>query len=117
MNSTFTLLFTVSLAACAAAPPPVASAVPPSAAAAVVSAPPLAKRVPHIERLHGADRVDDYYWLRQKDTPEVLAYLHAENAYTDAVMQPARRLQESLYREMRSRLKETDLSVPFRKSG
>jgi oligopeptidase B len=77
--------------------------------------PPVAKKVPRQTGLHGEPRGDDYFWLREKDTPEVLAYLEAENAYTDAVMKPTTAFQETLYREILGRIKETDLSVPYRK--
>lgn len=75
-------------------------------------APPIAKIIPHADTIHGDIRVDNYFWLRERDNPEVLAYLNAENAYTDAVMQHTEALQETLYHEMLSRIKETDLSVP-----
>jgi oligopeptidase B len=61
---------------------------------------------------HGDRRVDPYYWLREKDNPEVIAYLEAENAYTDAVMAPTAPLQEKLYRETVGRVQETDTSAP-----
>lgn len=79
--------------------------------------PPVAqrKRVEHI--LHGDLRVDDYAWLREKSDPEVLAYLNAENAYTDAVLKPTEPLQEKLYQEMLGRILQTDLSVPYRLRG
>src|SRR5580658_2127328 len=77
-------------------------------------APPVA-RIEHIETtLHHHTLVDDYAWLRQKGSPEVTAYLEAENAYTDAVMKPTEALQKTLYDEMVSHIKETDESVPFR---
>ena len=79
--------------------------------------PPVAKRVPKIEVVHGDIRQDDYHWLRQKDDPEVQAYLKAENAYTDAVMEPTEKLQESLYREILARIKEDDSTVPYRRDG
>jgi oligopeptidase B len=75
---------------------------------------PVAKKVPHTEVLHGDTRVDDYYWLREKTNPEVIAYLEAENAYTAAVMKPTETFQETLYREMVGHIKETDLTVPHR---
>src|SRR5438046_224150 len=55
---------------------------------AVTNAPPVARKVPKIDTIHGDLRQDDYAWLRQKDDPDVLAYLEAENAYTDAVTKP-----------------------------
>jgi oligopeptidase B len=79
--------------------------------------PPVAKRVPKISVVHGDERVDPYYWLREKSDPEVRAYLEAENAYTDAVMRPTAGLQAKLYQEMVGRLKQTDLSVPYRLGG
>jgi oligopeptidase B len=78
-------------------------------------APPVAKQVPTIDVVHGDRRQDDYFWLRQKDHPDVLAYLRAENAYTDAVMKPTDGFQGSLYRELLGRIKEDDQSVPYRR--
>jgi oligopeptidase B len=62
-------------------------------------------------------RVDDYHWMREKDSPEVTAYLTAENAYTDAVMKPTVAFQEALYAEMLARIKEDDQTVPYRLRG
>jgi len=61
---------------------------------------------------HGETRIDHYYWLRDRENPDVLAYLEAENRHTAAVMQHTEQLQEGLFQEMRSRIKEDDLSVP-----
>ena len=74
--------------------------------------PPVARRVPHVHEAHGDRRPDDYHWLRDRDDPQVTAYLDAENTYADAVMEPLRPLQEKLYAEIVSRIQETDLSVP-----
>ncbi len=75
---------------------------------------PVAKRVP-IERTHHGDTfVDEYDWLRDKDSPEVTAYLEAENAYTEARTAHLEGLREQLFAEIKSRTKETDLSVPSR---
>ena len=63
---------------------------------------------------HGDKRIDNYYWLRQQDNSEVIDYLNAENNYTQAQMQHCEKLQQSLYDEILSRIKETDLSVPYR---
>jgi len=79
--------------------------------------PPVAKRVEKIETLHGDKRDDPYFWLREKSNPDVLAYLEAENAYTDSVMKGTAALQEQLYQEMLGRIQETDLSVPYRLGG
>ena len=76
--------------------------------------PPLASRSPVVSEAHGERRVDDYQWLRNKGSPAVTAHLQAENAYTDAMMKPARALQSKLYREMVARIKETDVEVPYR---
>ena len=77
-------------------------------------APPVAKKVPKITEIHGQKLVDNYFWLRDKANPEVRAYLDAENAYTDAVMKPTEKLQAHLYNEMLSRIKETDIEVPYK---
>ena len=74
--------------------------------------PPVAPRRPRVLETHGDSRVDQYYWLREKDNPEVLAYLAAENSYADAVMAPTGALQETLYREILGRVQETDFSAP-----
>jgi oligopeptidase B len=76
--------------------------------------PPAAPRVPRTEVLHGEERVDDYYWLREKGAPEVTAYLEAENAYADALMEPLASLREQLYGEMLGRIQEDDDTVPYR---
>ena len=76
--------------------------------------PPVAARK-HAERVvHGHTLVDDYAWLREKENPEVAAYLEAENAYTAAAMAGTEELQKQLYAEMLSHIQETDVSVPFR---
>ena len=80
-------------------------------------APPVAKKVPKITELHGHKLVDNYFWLRDKKNPEVRAYLEAENAYTEAVMKPTEPLQEKLYTEMLSRVKETDVEVPYKEGA
>src|ERR1700676_3393376 len=79
--------------------------------------PPLARREPVETVLHSDRRVDHYAWLRQKENPEVLAYLEAENAYTDAILRPTETFQETLYQEMLGRILQTDLSVPYRLRG
>lgn len=79
-----------------------------------VLVPPLARVERRVHTLHGETRIDDYFWLRDRSDPEVIAYLEAENHYTGAVMKHTEALQECLYEEMRGRIKETDLSVPER---
>ncbi len=80
---------------------------------AVPIPPPVARRAPHVETLHGDRRVDDYHWLREKSNPEVIAYLEAENAYTEAMTKGGAAFQDTLYREMLGRIQQTDLSVPY----
>jgi oligopeptidase B len=82
--------------------------------AADVPTPPVAKKVPHVTEIHGRTLVDNYFWLRDKSNPDVAAYLKAENAYTDAVMKPTEAFQKRLYDEMLSRIKETDVEVPYK---
>jgi oligopeptidase B len=78
---------------------------------------PAARVVPRTSTVHGDTRTDEYFWMRNREDPEVLAYLEAENRYTAAVMRPTEPLQERLFAEMRGRIKETDLSVPERIDG
>ena len=75
---------------------------------------PTAAKHPQQLVTHGDRRIDNYYWLRQQDNSEVTAYLNAENEYTQEQMQHTEKLQQSLYDEILSRIKETDLSVPYR---
>src|ERR1051325_1742134 len=77
--------------------------------------PPIAKKIPKEIITHGDRRQDEYFWLRDRTNSEVVAYLEAENAYADDVMQPLQTFQESLYREVLSHLKETDSSAPIRR--
>ena len=78
---------------------------------------PVAREIPKVDTLHGEVRVDNYYWLREKTNPEVIAYLEAENAYTAAGMKHTEALQDRLYREMLGRIKETDQAVPYLDNG
>ena len=77
--------------------------------------PPVAEKQPQILELHGDRRVDNYFWMRDQENPQVISYLEAENAYTDAMMQHTQGLQTQLYEEILARIKERDLSVPYRK--
>jgi oligopeptidase B len=79
--------------------------------------PPLARREPVEHLLHGDRRIDHYAWLREKESSEVIAYLNAENAYTDAVLRHTEPFQEKLYQEMLGRIQQTDFSVPYRLRG
>jgi oligopeptidase B len=76
--------------------------------------PPVAERHPHVSTIHGVTREDDYFWLREKNAPAVNAYLAAENAYAEAVLAPTAAFVSTLYDEMLSHIKQTDLSVPYR---
>ncbi len=76
--------------------------------------PPIARKVHKETTLHGVVLADDYAWLRDKENPDVTAYLEAENAYAEAVMAPLAGLREELYQEMLSHIKQTDVSVPYR---
>jgi oligopeptidase B len=76
--------------------------------------PPMAQKKAHTTKIHGYTLKDDYFWLREKSSPDVTKYLEAENAYTDSVMAPTKNFQEALYKEMLGRIKQTDLSVPSR---
>jgi oligopeptidase B len=76
--------------------------------------PPETKIVPHPTNINGHTLKDDYFWLRDKQNPDVIKHLEAENAYTDAMMAPTKPLQDTLYNEMLGRIKQTDLSVPSR---
>jgi oligopeptidase B len=82
-----------------------------------VPPPPVAPRRPHPLVTHGDERVDDWWWLRsdERDDSEVLELLEAENAHVKAALAHTEALQEELFTEIRSRIRETDLSVPFRK--
>ncbi len=76
-------------------------------------APPMAKVIPHELTAHGDTRVDNYYWLKDRDNPEVIAYLKAENDYLDAVMKHTEAFQETLFEEIKGRIKKDDSSVPY----
>src|SRR4051794_31053621 len=76
--------------------------------------PPVARRVPAERTHHGDTFVDDYEWLRDKDSPETVGYLEAENAWTEARTAHLADLRETIFEEIRARTQETDLSVPYR---
>jgi oligopeptidase B len=79
--------------------------------------PPVAKIVPKIDTLFGVTRVDNYYWLREKSSPQVIDYLKAENAYTDSMTASTKDLQDKLYNEIVGRIKETDMSLPVKRDN
>ena len=76
--------------------------------------PPIARKQPHRLEIHGDVRVDDYYWLRERDNPEVTAYLEAENAYVVERFGYTQAFQAELFDEIKGRIKQTDVSVPYR---
>ncbi len=79
--------------------------------------PPVAEVVPRKLQEHGSERIDNYYWLKERDNPEVIEYLKAENAYTAAVMQPYKALEEKLFAEIKARIQQDDASVPYTERG
>jgi oligopeptidase B len=81
------------------------------------NSPPVARKEHKETVLHGTTLIDDYAWLRDKENPDVTAYLEAENAYAESLMAPLAELREDLYKEMLSHIKQTDDSVPFRDGG
>lgn len=81
------------------------------------SAPPIAKRIPHQLEKHGHVRVDDYYWLNNRENPEVIEYLNKENEYYQQATAHTKAFQKSLFEEMKARIKEDDESVPYFYNG
>ncbi len=79
--------------------------------------PPITEKIPKELTIHGDTRIDPYYWINQRDNPEVIEYLKAENAYKEAVMKHTEELQDKLYNEIIGRIKKTDMSVPYLDNG
>ena len=79
--------------------------------------PPKAEIIPKKLTIHGDTRIDNYYWLNQRENPKVIEYLEAENAYLDASMAHTKNFREKLYQEIIGRIKQSDESVPYRKRG
>ncbi|MGH9369706.1 MAG: S9 family peptidase, partial [Thermoanaerobaculia bacterium] len=92
-------------------------ALPLAAADAAETRPPMAKKNTKTTDIHGDKLQDDYFWLRERSNPEVRAYLEEENRYADAFMKGTEAFQEKLYGEMLGRIKQTDLTVPWRMRG
>jgi len=78
---------------------------------------PVANKIPKELSIHDHTRLDDYYWLNDRDNPEVISYLEAENEYTDAMTAHLKDLQEDLFQEIKGRIKEDDESVPYKDNG
>src|SRR3990170_3119233 len=79
--------------------------------------PPIAKKVPKVLKIHGYEITDNYAWLRdrgEKKNPEVIKYLEEENAYTESHMGKHKPFVDSLYKEMLGRIKQTDITVPYK---
>ena len=78
---------------------------------------PIAKKIEKKLEKHGDIRIDNYYWLNDRENPEVIEYLNQENEYTKTVLQPTKEFQAKLFEEMKSRIKEDDSSVPYKMNG
>ncbi|MCK5729986.1 MAG: S9 family peptidase [Draconibacterium sp.] len=79
--------------------------------------PPVAKKVAKELTTHGDTRTDNYYWMNNRENPEVIAHLEAENSYKEAVMKHTEPLQQTIFDEIKSKIKQVDESVPYKKAG
>ena len=79
--------------------------------------PPIAQARDYKLQMHGHTRIDPYYWMKDRDNPEVIEYLEKENKYLSDVMSPTKELQKNLFQEIIGRIKEDDTSVPYRENG
>ena len=79
--------------------------------------PPLADKIPRYDTIHNDIRVDNYHWMKDKTSKKTLAYLKAENKYTEKILKSNKDLEEKLYQEILSRIKQTDLTVPYKLRG
>jgi oligopeptidase B len=77
----------------------------------------MVKKIPTRLEKNGHVRIDDYYWLRERDNPEVIAYLNAENQYAEKEMAQAQPSEDKLFEEIKARFKQTDMSVPYQRDG
>ena len=78
---------------------------------------PKADKIEKKLEIHGEERIDNYYWLNEKENPKVIDYLNAENAYFDEQTLHTKDFQEELFQEMKARIKEDDESVPYKKNN
>jgi oligopeptidase B len=78
---------------------------------------PIAKKIAEKLEIHGHERIDNYYWMNNRENPEVIDYLNQENQYLDQTLEKTKDFQASLFKEMKGRIKEDDQSVPYFKSG
>lgn len=76
-----------------------------------------AQKIPHVMELHGDRRVDNYFWMKERDSKPVLEFLRQENERTEEGLKPVKDLEGKLYKEMRAKIKENDSSVPVFDSG
>ncbi|WP_341837668.1 S9 family peptidase [Chitinophaga pollutisoli] len=79
--------------------------------------PPVAEKIKHEMTIHGDTRNDEYYWLNERENPKVIAYLEAENKYTDTMLSPVRGFRDKLFDELKARIKEKDESAPVFENG
>ncbi|MFW5662204.1 MAG: oligopeptidase B, partial [Bacteroidota bacterium] len=79
--------------------------------------PPKPQKISKTLEIHGHKRTDDYYWLREKDNPEVIKHLKEENEYTEKFLRPVIKIRRDLYNEITGRIKEDDSSAPYRYKG
>ena len=77
----------------------------------------MVKKIPTKLETHGQVRVDDYYWLRERDNPEVIRYLNDENAFAAKTMAHTQEFEKKLFEEIKGRIKQTDLSVPYKRDN
>ena len=78
---------------------------------------PKAKKIPKTLSKHNHERIDNYYWLNERENPEVIEYLNAENAYTKAMLEPTEALQKELFDEITAKIVKDDSSVPYENDG
>ncbi|MBX3032539.1 MAG: S9 family peptidase [Bdellovibrionaceae bacterium] len=78
---------------------------------------PVAEKIPHRMEKFGDVRIDDYFWLKERENPKVISYLKDENDYVEGVMKPTAARREKLFQEMKARIKEEDSTVPMKKGG
>jgi oligopeptidase B len=79
--------------------------------------PPVAEKIPKKLEIHGDTRIDNYFWLNERENPKVIDYLNAENSYYDGMTEHTKKFQEDLFEEMKGRIKEDDESVPYKSNG
>lgn len=79
--------------------------------------PPVAKKIEKKLTEHGDVRADPYYWMNERDHPDIISYLNKENEYTESILKPQSELRKKLFEELKGRIKEEDLSVPYKKNG